>query len=246
VAGGVAHRAEQHGYRSFWVNGSPPAKALESLEAAADSSGLDLGVGVLPLTAITAEEVVAEVRRLDLPQERLWLGVGSSRSPGALAEVRRATGIIRAELEVRVVAAAVGPRMTELAGEVADAVIFTWWPAAEVVNSRRLLEAAAERAGRTSPLVASYIRCALLPEAQAALQAKADAYAAIPRYAEVFARNQVRAEETVVTGADADELASGIEKEEQVLDTPIIRAITAEDTTGSISALLEACAPRDS
>ncbi len=243
VAGEVAGRAEELGYTSFWVNGSPPRAALESLSAAAVTTHLDLGVGVLPLTERSVAEIIADVRALRLPVERLWLGIGSARVPGALDEVRGAAAAIRAELGARVATAAVGPRMTMLAGEIADAVLFTWWFAAEVERSRPLLEAGARRADRSAPPIASYIRCALLPAAADALAAKAARYAAIPRYAEVFARNGVTAADTVVTGTDGAGLAPGIAREEAVLDISIVRAITADDTMESIEALLEACAP---
>lgn len=243
VAAEVAVQVEHYGYSSFWVNGSPPQGALEIIGSAAERTELDLGVGVFPLTRITVEELISEVRGRDLPQERLWLGVGSSREPGALAEVRQAVHTIRSELDVTVVTGAVGPRMTSLAGEIADAVIFTWWIAPEVERSRVVLEQAAAKAGRHPPTVVSYIRCALLPDAAAAVAERADAYAAIPRYREVFARNRITAADTVVTGSSRAELMEGIEREEAVLDHSVIRAIPAENTVEAISELAKACAP---
>jgi len=243
VAGEVAVRAESAGYSSFWVNGSPPGAALDIIEQAAGNTGLDLGVGVFHLPTISAEELVSEVRRRGLPQDRLWLGVGSSRRPGALAEVRDAAGLLRTELDVRVVTAAVGPKMTALAGEVADSVVFTWWIASDVERSRVFLAEGAASVGRPPPTVVSFIRCALLPQAADAVARRADVYGAIPHYQAVFARNEMTAAETVVTGSTRDELLFGIEKEEAVLDHPVIRAIPAADTVEAISELLTACAP---
>ena len=71
---------------------------------------------------------------------------------------------------------------------------------------------------------------------------KADLYAAIPRYAAVFSRNDVEAADTVVTGGARADLLPGIERESEVLDVPIIRAI-AGDAAPSIIRLLEAAAP---
>ncbi len=239
----VAVRAESAGYASFWVNGSPPLGALDIIERAAEHTDLDLGVGVFPLTTITAEELVSEVRQRDLPQDRLWLGVGSGRKSGALAEVRQAVRTVGTELDVRVVTAAVGPKMTELAGEIADAVVFTWWIASEVMRSRVLLDRGATAVGRNTPTVVSFIRCALLPQAAAAVTERADVYDAIPRYREVFARNGLTAADTVITGTSRTELLAGIETEEAVVDHPVIRAITAAATVEAISELLTACAP---
>lgn len=243
VAAEVASRVESLGYQSFWVNGSPPDGALEILEAAARSSSLDLGVGVLPLTGIGVGDLIDEIKERSLPQERLWLGIGSNRQPGALEEVREAAERIRSDLECKVVSGAVGPRMTELAAEIADCVLFTWWPRNEVGISRQRVAEAAADAGRGTPVIASYIRCALLPQAANAVAEKADRYQSIPRYAKVFARNGITAADSVVTGEHRDELLGQIEREEKVLDLPVIRAITADDSAESLIELAEACAP---
>ena len=243
VAAEVAVLVEENGYASFWVNGSPPDGALDILEQAAAHTDLDLGVGVFALPNISAEDLVAEVQRRELPQDRLWLGVGSNRKPGALAEVRAATDTLRSDLDVHVVTAAVGPKMTALAAEVAESVIFTWWFVPEVERSRALLEQSAAEVDQTPPTVISYIRCALLPQAADAVAERAEAYGAIPRYAEMFARNGVSAADTVVAGASRAELLPGIERESAVLDVPVIRAIPAADTVEGLSELVIACAP---
>ena len=243
VAVEVAIRAEESGYASFWVNGSPPDAALDIIERVASSTRMDLGVGVFPLTKIGAEDLVSEVRRRELPQNRLWLGVGSNRAPGALAEVRQAAETLRAELDGHVVTAAVGPKMTALAGQVADAVIFTWWITPEIERSRVLLERSAAAVDRSPPGVISYIRCALVPQASEAVAERAEVYGAIPRYREMFARNGITAAETVLTGTSRPELLPAIEREEAGLDIPVIRAIPASDTVAAISDLVTACAP---
>lgn len=243
VARALAARVESLGYGSFWTNGSPASGAFDILEAAADASDLNLGVGVLPLTSIEVDEIVDQVRNRGLPQDRLWLGVGSNRKPGALAEVREACNTLRSELECHVVSGAVGTKMTQLAAEVADCVLFTWWPRNEVAHSRQRVDEAAADAGREVPVIASYVRCALLPQAQEALEEKAERYAQIPRYAEVFARNDITAAESVVTGRDRDELIERVEYEEVVIDLPIIRAITADDSLDSLVELAEATRP---
>ena len=187
--------------------------------------------------------MVAEVRDRALPEDRLWLGVGSSRRPGALGDVREAAATLRAELGSRVVMGAVGPNMTRLAGEIADAVIFTWWIAPEVEKSRGLLGEGADAAGREAPTVVSFIRCALMPDAADAVADRAKAYSAIPHYKAVFDRNNMTAEDTIVTGGDRQELLEGITREEAVLDWSVIRAIPSSPALGPLSRLLAACAP---
>jgi alkanesulfonate monooxygenase SsuD/methylene tetrahydromethanopterin reductase-like flavin-dependent oxidoreductase (luciferase family) len=243
VAAEVASQVESAGYNSFWVNGSPHQGALDILDVAAQRTSLDLGVGVFPLPKISADELVAEVTKRRLPQDRLWLGIGSGRRPGALAEVRSAVQTMRAQLDVTVTTGAVGPKMTALAGEVSDAVIFTWSIAAEVEQNRIILDKAAEAIHRKVPTVVSFIRCGLLPQAAKAVAERADVYGAIPHYQAVFGRYGLKASDTIVTGGSREELAPGIAAEEQALDISIIRAIPADNTLESLSELVMACAP---
>lgn len=243
VALEVAGLVEGAGYGSFWVNGSPHEAALDIVEGAMEGTSLDVGVGVFPLTKISADELVAEVTGRALHQERLWLGVGSNRSPGALDEVRRAVLTIRHSLVVTVTMGAVGPRMLALAGEVADAVILTWSFVAEAERARPIVNDAAERANRVPPTLVSFVRCGLLPQADDAIGERAEAYDAIPHYRKVFARHGLTAADTVVTGTNRGDLLPGIEREESVLDVSVIRAIPAENTVASLAELVEACAP---
>ena len=243
VATDLAVEVESLGYESFWVNGSPPEGAFEILGAVAAATDLEIGVGVLPLTAISIEEIISAVGERSIPQERLWLGVGSGRKRGALDEVRHACAEIRSQTDCQVVSAAVGPRMTQQAAEIADCVLFTWWPRSEVAKSRQMIDEAAADAGTDVPLIASYVRCGLLPGAQQAIEQKAARYASIPRYADVFARNGMSAEDTVVKGADREELLPKIEHEEIVIDVPIVRAITPDDSLGSLVELATVCRP---
>lgn len=243
VALEVAGLVERAGYASFWVNGSPHDSALSIIDGVLETTDLDVGVGVFPLTSISAEELVAEVTERELDQDRLWLGVGSNRKPGALDEVRQAVHTFRGQLDVEVVTGAVGPKMMALAGEVADAVILTWFFAAEVEHSRSILAEAARAADREVPAVISFIRCGLLPQAREAVEARAAAYEGIPRYRKVFDRHGVTAMDTVVTGQNRAELLEGIQMEEEVLDLSVIRAIPAENTTESFGELVRACAP---
>lgn len=243
VALEVAGLVERSGYSSFWVNGSPHGPALDIIEGALERTALDVGVGVFPLPKISADELVAEVRERELPQNRLSLGIGSGRSPGALDEVRQAAEVIREQLDVRVTTGAVGPKMMALAAEVADAVVLTWSFAAEVKRARGILDEAAAEAGRKPPTLISFVRCALLPQAAESVAERAAAYAAIPHYRKVFERNGITAANTVVTGRDRDGLSEGIQVEEAVVDESVIRAIPAAPTVESLRELVEACAP---
>jgi alkanesulfonate monooxygenase SsuD/methylene tetrahydromethanopterin reductase-like flavin-dependent oxidoreductase (luciferase family) len=74
----IAREAEQLGYTSFWCNDTPGADGLAALaEAAAVTTTITLGVGVIPLDRRPADVIAADVAALGLPQERLLLGIGS-------------------------------------------------------------------------------------------------------------------------------------------------------------------------
>ena len=70
----------------------------------------------------------------------------------------------------RVVLAALGPEMLELAGEIADGVVLNWIPPESVPASIRHLEAGAKRAGRTLDgfEIAAFIRTCVTDDAAAA------------------------------------------------------------------------------
>ncbi|MEZ4521765.1 MAG: LLM class flavin-dependent oxidoreductase [Thermomicrobiales bacterium] len=240
----VARAAEAAGYDSFWLNGSPPRGSMEAVAAAAEATSLPIGTGVLPFNRRPLELLIQDVRELGIPEERFWMGIGwGGGSSGALDTMRNAVAQIHSELDARVIVGAVGPNMTRLAGEIGDGVSFTWWFREAVEESRELLAEGAARANREPPPVYSYIRCALLPQAEDAMNEVADRYDQAGSFQRLFRSHGKRAHDTVVTGTTAAELRPGIKREEEVLDYAIIRAITADESAESILELLEACRP---
>ena len=106
---------------------------------------------------------------------------------------------------VRVVLAALGPEMLELAGEIADGVVLNWIPPETVPVSIEHLEAGAKKAGRTLGdfEIASFIRTCVTDEAGAAREALArdiTGYATVDAYANFF-RNAGFAEEVDLVNA---------------------------------------------
>ncbi|HLT19812.1 MAG TPA: LLM class flavin-dependent oxidoreductase [Thermomicrobiales bacterium] len=240
----VARAAEQAGYDSFWLNGSPPDAAMRAVAAAAEVTSFPIGTGVLPFNRRPIDQLIEDTRALVIPQDRFLMGIGwGGGAAGALDTMRAAVERIRSELAARPLVGAFGPNMTRLAGEIADGVIFTWWFREAIEESRPLVEEGAARAGRETPPIYSYIRCALLPQAQAALDEAAGNYDSIPRFRRLFRAHGRTAHDTVVTGQSAAELRPGIEREEAILDYAIIRAITADQSAESILELLDACKP---
>ncbi|HTY78223.1 MAG TPA: LLM class F420-dependent oxidoreductase [Candidatus Bathyarchaeia archaeon] len=92
----------------------------------------------------------------------------------------------------RIYLAALGPRMCELAGEVADGVLLNWLPPSAVPVSVRHVEAGAKRAGRglSDIDVAVYVRTCVTDEAAPVREALArdiTGYAIVSVYARFFA-----------------------------------------------------------
>jgi alkanesulfonate monooxygenase SsuD/methylene tetrahydromethanopterin reductase-like flavin-dependent oxidoreductase (luciferase family) len=92
----------------------------------------------------------------------------------------------------RIYLAALGPRMCELAGEVADGVLLNWLPPSAVPVSMRHVEAGARRAGRSAADidVAVYVRTCVTDEptpVREALARDITGYAIVSVYARFFA-----------------------------------------------------------
>jgi probable F420-dependent oxidoreductase len=95
------------------------------------------------------------------------------------------------EKPLRVVLAALGPEMLELAGEIGDGVVLNWIPPETVPASIKHLEAGARRAGRTLDgfEVASFIRTCVTDDptrVREALARDITGYAIVDAYASFF------------------------------------------------------------
>ena len=240
----VATAAEGAGYSSFWVNDTPGADGLECLrEAASVTDSIMLGVGVIPIGRRPAGSIADDVLRYELPQDRLWLGIGSPGPKGALANARSAIAELRDRLDCAVILAALGPRMVELSGEIADGVLLNWITPSYSATSRERIEEAARESGRDVPIIMSYVRAGMLPEAEEEIMVQADRYSSSPAYAAHFERQGLDAHLTVLRGKNSAVLQAGIEEFEAVLDESVVRAITPDDEPATILKLLDACKP---
>jgi len=237
-----AREAEGLGYGSFWVNHPGATDGLVALVvAASETQRIDLGVGVVPLHTRGPDKIVQGVRANALPLDRLLLGVGSA-NPGALRRVRTGVAELRSQLAVRLVVAALGPQMCRLAGEVADGVLFNWLTPEHARLSAEWVRAGAA-AGRRAPKLYAYVRVALGSAAGDRLLEEGARYAAIPAYADHFARMGVKPVETAVTVQSPSAIASALDKWRGVVDEVVVRAITAKDTVDENLALLRAARP---
>ena len=167
VARPLAARCAELGYGSMWSNDHPGAKGLETLaEFGAAAPELDLGVAVIALDRTSPQEIAADVERLGLDPARLWLGIGAGFSKKPLTRMRESLPELREQLAgIRLVLAAMGPKMCTLAGAEFDGAFFNWMTPEFAARARKQVEAGAGEAGRECPPVFGYVRTAVGPDA---------------------------------------------------------------------------------
>lgn len=207
----LAPRIEQLGLRGLWLNDTPGGDSLAGLRAAAAATSvLRLGTGVIPLDRRSARGILADLG--DLPVDRLALGVGTGAAKHGLALVEESVAELRAGTAASIVVGALGPRMRELASRVADAVLLNW------------LTPSAAAAQRSTVPTVLYARTALTPDALPALEEEAARYAGYPAYAANFERLGIAVIDTTITSVD------GIGDYLPAVDELVLRAIVPEPT----------------
>ncbi|HEV7563895.1 MAG TPA: LLM class flavin-dependent oxidoreductase, partial [Solirubrobacterales bacterium] len=168
VARPLAARCQELGYDSMWSNDHPGAKGLETLAVFGEAADrVELGVGVIAIDRTPPEQIAADIERTGLDPSRLWLGVGAGFSKKPLTAMREALPVLREVLpdEVRIVLAAMGPKMCALAGASYDGAFFNWMTPEFAARARKQVEAGAAEAGRETPPVFGYVRTAVGPDA---------------------------------------------------------------------------------
>lgn len=243
VARPLAERCAELGYGSMWSNDHPGAKGLETLaEFGAAAPGLDLGVAVIALDRTPPEEIAADLERLNLDPSRLWLGVGAGFGEKPLTRMREALPQLRERLPgVRLVLAAMGPKMCALAGEEFDGVFFNWMTPEFAAAARTKVEAGAEEAEREAPPVFGYVRTAVGPDAGERLAKEESFYRDLhDGYRNHFARLDEPAGTVGVAAADAT-AAQGRLGAYTALDTIVVRGL-ASARIEPMTALAEAAA----
>jgi alkanesulfonate monooxygenase SsuD/methylene tetrahydromethanopterin reductase-like flavin-dependent oxidoreductase (luciferase family) len=244
VARPLAARCAELGYRSIWSNDHPGAKGLETLaEFSAAAPGLDLGVAVIALDRPPPEVIAADIERLGLDSSRLWLGVGAGFSKKPLTRMRESLPDLREKLpSVRLVLAAMGPKMCALAGAEFDGVFFNWMTPDFAATARQKVEAGAKEAGRATPPVFGYVRTAVGPDASERLAKEESFYRDLhPGYRNHFDR-LAEPEGTVgVAAPDSDNAQSQLAAYE-ALDTIVVRGL-ASAKVDPMLALAESAAP---
>lgn len=240
----VAAEAEQLGYTSFWSNDVPGGDGLSVLAAAARATTtIRLTTGVLGVGRRAANDIAREIDRLELPLDRLTIGLGAGDAARPLRAVRAGITELRQLIDVPIIIAATGPKMRELAGSLADGALFNWPSPETAVSARDAVLDAAMQAGRPRPSTAAYVRCALLPQAEAAIEKEIGFLSGYGPYAEQLGAVGLTTRDVIVRGTDGADLQPGIAAYEPALDEVVVRAVTADGESASLLELLRACAP---
>jgi alkanesulfonate monooxygenase SsuD/methylene tetrahydromethanopterin reductase-like flavin-dependent oxidoreductase (luciferase family) len=244
VAGPLAERCAELGYQSLWSNDTPIAQGLETVASFADAAPeIELGV-TLAIDRHSPEAIAADVERLALNPERLWLAVGAGHSKRALTTMREALERCREALPgFRIVLAAMGPKMCALAGAEYDGCFFNWMTPEFAAGARESVDTGAAQAQRQAPPVFGYVRTAVGDDADTRL-AKEEAF--YRDYHDGYRRHFARLDRPVgtvgVAAADGDAAQGSLRPYDEVLDVTVVRAL-ASARVEAMTALAEAAAP---
>jgi alkanesulfonate monooxygenase SsuD/methylene tetrahydromethanopterin reductase-like flavin-dependent oxidoreductase (luciferase family) len=245
VAGPLAARCAELGYESTWSNDHPGAKGLATLaEFAVAAPQLELGVAVIALDRTPPEQIAADVEEFGIDRTKLWLGVGAGFTKKPLSAMREALPHLRELLpDVKLVLAAMGPKMCELAGSSYDGVFFNWMTPGFAAGAREKVEAGAQAAGRATPRVFGYVRTAVGPDAADRLAKEESFYRDLHKgYRDHFDRLGEPEGTVGVAAPNSTAAQDALAAYEGPLDTIVVRGL-ASAKIESMTALAEAAAP---
>ena len=244
VARPLAGRCAELGYASLWSNDHPGAKGLETLaEFAAATEQTELGVAVIALDRTAPETIAADLDRLDLDRNRLWLGVGAGFSEKPLQRMHDSLSELRERLpRVRLVLAAMGPKMCELAGAEYDGAFFNWMTPAYAAAAKSRVEAGARGVGRETPPIFGYVRTAVGTDAPQRLFKEESFYRDLhDGYRNHFARLGEPEGTVGVAAASSPQAQSGLSAY-VALDTAVVRGLASANLE-AMTELAAAAAP---
>jgi alkanesulfonate monooxygenase SsuD/methylene tetrahydromethanopterin reductase-like flavin-dependent oxidoreductase (luciferase family) len=246
LARDLAVRCEHLGYHSLWSNDEPASPGLETLaHFAAAAPRLGLGVGALPLDRHPPVRIAAEIDRLGLDPAKLWIGIGSGQLRSPIEMVRRAVAQLRELLgeETRIVVAAMRPRLCRLGGAIADGVLLNWMLPAQAAEAFRWVQEGADEAGRSAPVVASYVRVAVGAGSLQRLRDEEGYYRNVNEgHRKHFEAMDVQLGSVGVAASARPEVLEGLAPYHSALDLPIARVL-AEHDAASLRAAAVAAAP---
>ncbi|HEX6350024.1 MAG TPA: LLM class flavin-dependent oxidoreductase [Candidatus Dormibacteraeota bacterium] len=167
----LVKRGGELGYESAWTPATADEEAFDRCRRWYEASGLPVGIAVVPASGQPPAVYAERAARLhEDTGGNFFFGVGSGQVAHAGAVmpdyVRRLRELLPDGPPIYL--AALGPLMLKLAGEAAEGVSLNWCSAEAVAWSRERVEAAADGARRSAPVITMYIRTCVDPDAQAA------------------------------------------------------------------------------
>ena len=241
----IGLRVEELGYRELWANDSGGFEGIATLAASSRGTAkIGLAVGVIPIDRFGVPEVLDQLQRSQLSAERVTIGIGAGRTR-RLADVRDAVGALRDQRpDIEVAVAAVGPKMCQLGGQVADVVLLSWALPERARWARERIAEGAQAAGCPMPRVAGYVRTAFGSDAEERIRAEIARYQQTPHYARSFGEQGADLIGIALEQPDADALAERLEPYRSVLDTCVVRGLLATDDVDAWLEIAEVGAPR--
>ncbi|MFL5891654.1 MAG: LLM class flavin-dependent oxidoreductase [Solirubrobacterales bacterium] len=244
VATPLAARCQELGYSSMWSNDHPGANGLDTLAAFAEGTEeLELGVAVMALDRHQPAEINERIESLGLDRDRLWVGVGAGFTKRPLTTMREALPALRDSIPgVRLVLAAMGPKMSALAGSGFDGAFLNWMTPEFAAGARESVHSGAAEAGREPPPVLGYVRTAVGHDARERLAKEESFYRDLhDGYRRQFARLDRPTGTVGVAAADADQASRALD-DYDALDVVVVRGL-ASATLEAMGAVAVAAAP---
>ena len=181
---GLAQLAEDHGYQSFWFNlragATDPFSALKAITE--QTKAIEVGIGVFPLDAYSAEEIARKIKDQGLSSSRIILGLASGKIvKGGLHAIESAAAHLRVEVPAcRIAIGGYGPKVLSLAGGMANVALGNWLTPERLSWVRQQVAIGASLVGRQAPDVYLYHRAAQGDSARARLSEELTNYRKYP------------------------------------------------------------------
>lgn len=238
IAAAVAPEVERLRYVTLWTNDGASGPGLPLVAAAQRATRtIRAGVGVIPCDLRPPREIAQTIASLGIDPGRAVIGLGSGRAEHPVQAVRAAVVEVRTRLRpgAAIAIAALGPRMCRLAGELADVVLLNWMTPERIRWARQRIAEGARRGGRIGgPMVASYVRVAIGPDARERLAAEAARYARIPAYGRSFDAMAVDPATVGIAAAAAEDVTPALASYREVLDETVIRALPSSNDAAAV------------
>ncbi|MEJ7837633.1 MAG: hypothetical protein WKF81_02395, partial [Thermomicrobiales bacterium] len=180
------------------------------------------------------------LRVLQIPEDRLVLGIGTGSPKGGLARVSESIDALREVTTSRIVIGALGPKIRKLGAEKADGLLLSWLTPDAAAAAMAELQRDSAAVGRTGVKGVLYTRTAVDPVGLRAMVPEAARYQSIPSYAANLERIGAKAIDTTIYEKDPERLAFRVGEYTQNVDEIVLRAITGENTLEAYLRIVDA------